>query len=149
MHTSRKRVMRLMRADSLMGLRKRRFKKTTDASHGRPRAPNLLDRNFVSKALNRAWVGDITYVRTHEGWLYVATLMDLFSRRIVGWAVDDNMETDLPMNALEMAVGSRLIEAELVDHTDRGSQYASHAYLAALDGHGMTCSMSRKAQCWE
>ncbi len=149
MHTSRKRVMRLMRADSLMGLRKRRFKKTTDASHGRPVAPNLLDRNFVSKAPNRAWVGDITYVRTHEGWLYVATLMDLFSRRIVGWAVDDNMETNLPMKALEMAVCSRRIEPGLVHHTDRGSQYASHAYRAALDGHGMICSMSRKAQCWD
>lgn len=147
--TSRKRVMRLMQADGLMGLRKRRFKKTTDSSHGDRVAKNLLDRNFVSDAPNRAWVGDITYVRTHEGWLYLATLIDLFSRRVVGWAVDDTMETDLPLKALEMAIGSRSVSPGLLHHTDRGSQYTSGAYQAMLIQHGMVCSMSRKAECWD
>ena len=137
LHTSRKRVMRLMRADGLLGLRKRRFKKTTDSQHSLGVAPNVLDRNFFTDAPNRAWVGDITYVRTHEGWLYLATLIDLFSRRVVGWAVEDNMETDLPLKALQMAVQSRSISPGLVHHTDRGSQYSSGAYQEALSRHGM------------
>ena len=141
--------MRLMRENALMGLRKRRFKKTTDSSHGNSVAKNILDRNFAVAAPNRAWVGDITYVRTHEGWLYVATLIDLFSRRVVGWAVDDNMETDLPLKALDMAIRSRSVAPGLVHHTDRGSQYTSSAYQAALTKHGMICSMSRKAECWD
>ena len=149
MKASRKRVMRLMRLDGLMGLRKRRCKKTTDSTHGDRVAQNILDRKFVVDAPNRAWVGDITYVRTHEGWLYLATLIDLFSRRVVGWAVDDNMETDLPLKALQMAVGSRNVAPGLVHHTDRGSQYTSSAYQVALAKHAMVCSMSRKAECWD
>ena len=145
--TSRKRVMKLMRTDGLMGLRKRRFKKTTDSRHGHGVGQNLLNRNFATDAPNRAWVGDITYVRTHEGWLYLATLIDLFSRRVIGWAVDDNMETDLPLKALHMAVTSRNVLPGLVHHTDRGSQYRSGTYQAELTRHGMICSMSRRAEC--
>ena len=147
--TSRKRVMKLMRTDGLMGLRKRRFKKTTDSRHGHGVGQNLLNRNFATDAPNRAWVGDITYVRTHEGWLYLATLIDLFSRRVIGWAVDDNMETDLPLKALHMAVTSRNVLPGLVHHTDRGSQYRSGTYQAELTRHGMVCSMSRRAECWD
>ena len=133
----------------LTGLRKRRFKKTTDSAHAFPLAPNLLNRQFEVARLNQAWVGDITYVWTQEGWLYLATLIDLCSRRIVGWAIEDHMRTDLVMKALDMAVTTRRPSPGLVHHTDRGSQYASDGYRKALKKNGMACSMSRKAECWD
>jgi transposase InsO family protein len=147
---SRKRVGRLMRMKGIK-VRKRRAwaPKTTDSAHALPVAPNLLDREFEQTAPNQAWVGDITYVRTDEGWLYLATLLDLYSRKVVGWSMSDRIDRILALNALEMAVLNRKPGAGLIHHTDRGSQYASHDYRKALEGHGMVASMSRKGNCWD
>jgi putative transposase len=146
---SAKRVARLMRSDGLTGLRKARFKKTTDSDHLYPLAPNLLERKFEVDRANRAWVGDITYIWTDEGWLYLATLIDLYSRRLVGWAVEDHMRVELVLEALSMALAVRQPPAGLLHHTDRGSVYASGQYRAKLDAHALVCSMSRKAECWD
>lgn len=145
----RKRVARLMRADGLRGRTPRRFRRTTDSRHGFRIAPNLLERNFETTAPNEAWVGDITYVPTLDGWLYLAVLLDLFSRRIVGWAMSDRIDTELALQALQMAVERRQPEAGLIHHTDRDSRYASDDYRATLDRHGIVASMSRRADCWD
>ena len=120
---SRKRVLRLMKEDNVVGKqRRRRFVVTTDSKHKLPIAPNVLDRQFAVSHPNRAWVGDITYLRTIEGWLYLAVIIDLFSRRVVGWAIEEHMETSLVTSALDMALRRRHIDGELLHHTDRGSQ---------------------------
>jgi len=147
--TSRKRVARLMRMQSLFVRRRKRFRVTTDSAHTLPVAENLLARDFTAEAPNTAWVGDITYLWTREGWLYVAVLLDLFSRRIVGLAMDERLDTGLCLAALCEAVGVRRPGPGLIHHSDRGSQYASHAYRRELARHGMRCSMSRKANCWD
>ena len=146
---SKKRVARLMREKGLTGKAPRRFRRTTDSSHGLPVAKNILDRNFTVEKPNEVWVGDITYVRTWEGWLYVAVVLDLYSRRAVGWAVADHLRTELALDALKMALDLRNPGLGLIHHSDRGSQYASLDYRAELDRHGILCSMSRKGDCWD
>ena len=149
----RHRVARLMRADGLIGrTRARRRQQTTDSNHNEPIAPNVLDRQFDVNgvaAVNQVWVSDITYVPTREGFLYLATVLDLASRRVVGWAMRETLDAELAVRALEMAVGTRQPGAGLVHHSDRGSQYASAAYRALLARHGMVASMSRRGDCWD
>ena len=146
----RKRIERLMRENGLRAKAGKKYRpKTTDSNHRMPVAPNLLARDFEREKPNDVWVADITYVRTDEGWLYLAAVMDLFSRRIVGWSVADRITRDLPLRALHMAAQRRRPPAGLIHHSDRGSQYASGDYQAALRTYGMICSMSRKGNCWD
>lgn len=145
----RKRVARLMRQAGLRARRPKRFCHTTDSQHAHAVAANVLGRRFEPRAANTVWATDITYVWTWEGWLYLAVVLDLFSRRVVGWALADHMRTELVLNALQMALGRRRPPAELVHHSDRGSQYASNAYRAVLREHGIVCSMSRRGNCWD
>lgn len=146
---SRKRIAAIMRRKGLVGRARRRFRRTTEVDPALAVAPNLLDREFTMTAPNQTWATDITYVRTWEGWLYLAVVIDLFSRRVVGWAVDDHLRTELCLDALTMAIGRRLPDAGLVHHSDRGCQYASGDYRGVLAKHGLTCSMSRKGNCWD
>jgi len=146
---SRKRVARLMGELGLEGRRKRRFRTTTDSGHRFPTAPNLLMREFEVGAPNTAWVTDITYLATLDGWLYLAVIVDLFSRRVVGYAMSERIDRALVLDALNQALAHRRGVRDLVHHSDRGSQYASHDYRAALDEAGITCSMSRRANCWD
>lgn len=147
--TSKKRVARLMRERGLISRVKRKFRRTTNAAHKHPVAPNLVARAFTAAAPNRVWVGDITYVWTAEGWLYVAVLIDLFSRRVVGWAAQKTLARDLALAALRNAVTNRRPPPGLIHHTDRGSQYASRDYRRTLRQHGMRASMSRKGDCFD
>ena len=147
---SRKRVERLMRQDGLRAKKKRRFQRTTDSNHSRPVAPNLLKRRFAVEevgGLDRVWVSDITYLPTRQGWLYLAVVLDLASRRVVGWAMKDSLETALATDALTMALWNRKPGRGLVVHSDRGVQYASEVYQEILAQQGITCSMSRKGDC--
>ena len=146
---SRKRVARLMRELGLEGRRKRRFRATTDSQHRFPVAPNVLMRDFEVDAPNTAWVTDITYLATLEGWLYLAVILDLFSRRVVGYAISERIDRALVLEALGKALEQRPGARDLVHHSDRGSQYASHDYREALDQAGITCSMSRRGDCWD
>jgi putative transposase len=146
------RVQRLMQSHGIRARGKRRFRiNTTDSRHGLPIAPNLLDRNFTVAAPNQAWAGDVTYIPTEEGWLFLAVVMDLFSRRIVGWSMRDNMRSEIVIDALEMAWFQRSPgkNAGLIFHSDRGSQYASREFNQVLSGHRITPSMSRKGNCWD
>ena len=142
-------VARLMREHGIAARTKRKFRCTTDSSHDRPVAEDVLDRRFEPEAPNRAWTADITYVATGEGWLYLAAVEDLHSRRIVGWSMGSRIDSRLVVDALEMAISRRLPGAGLVAHSDRGSQYASEHYQRLLARHGITCSMSRRADCWD
>jgi putative transposase len=145
-----KRVARLMRENEIRGRRKRPFRKTTDSNHDEPIAPNVLARNFTPVASNRVWAGDVTYIETAEGFAYLAVILDLYSRRIVGWAMSDTNDTALALAALRRAVrGRRAVGRGLVHHTDRGSPYASGDYRRALAAYGMVQSMSRKGDCWD
>jgi len=146
---SRKRVARLMAEMSLESVRKRPYKATTDSKHALPVAENILDRKFEVDGPNVAWVTDITYVWTAEGWLYLAAILDLFSRRVVGHAMSEHIDRALVLDALRDAIGRRVPNAGLVHHSDRGSQYASGDYQDALDDLGVVCSMSRKGNCWD
>ena len=149
---SRKRVARLMRQEGLRAKSNSFGPQTTDSRHSRPVAENILERRFSPgqwSGLNQAWAGDITYIPTREGWSYLAVLMDMHSRRIVGWAFDDHMQEGLVSRALETALGYRRPEAGLIHHSDRGSQYASQGYQAAIDKAGLVSSMSRKGNCWD
>jgi putative transposase len=145
----RYRVRRLMRQAALRPVWKRTFIHTTDSRHDLPVAANLLDRQFDVAAPNQAWTSDITYIRTRQGWLYLAAVMDLFSRKIVGWAMAPTMPTELVAAALRMALQQRNPAPGLLLHSDRGSQYASLEYQVLLGHHGIVCSMSRKANCWD
>ncbi len=145
----RKRVARLMREEKLSGTPAKRFVQTTDSKHDEPIAPNLLDRQFDVDEPNRVWAGDITYVRTWEGWLYLAVVIDLYSRKVVGWAAAEHMRTDLVLCALDTALGIRQPEPGLLHHSDRGSQYAATDYRQQLTEAGIVCSMSRKGNCWD
>jgi transposase InsO family protein len=142
-------VAKLMREHGIRAKAPRRFVRTTDSRHGLPVAENVLDREFDPSEPNAAWAADITYIPTADGWLYLAVVEDLFSRMIVGWAMAETMESRLVVDALEMAVRRRLPGEGLVAHSDRGTQYASDHYRRLLDRHGITCSMSRVAQCWD
>jgi putative transposase len=144
-----KRVARLMRAGDIRAKQKRKFKATTDSKHSHPVAPNLLARGFEASAPNQKWVADITYIPTREGWLYLAAIVDLYSRYVVGWSMSERMNRRLVLDALEMAVGRRRPGPGLLHHSDRGSQYACADYQEALKARGMICSMSRKGDCWD
>jgi putative transposase len=145
----RNRIARLMHRNGIRAHQKRRFRKTTDSSHTFPLAPNLLARQFTATAPNKIWLADITYVPTLEGWLYLAIVLDMFSRKVVGWAMSDTMPQELTLAALRMAITNRQPGPGLLHHSDRGSQYAAHDYRRLLDVHGMLCSMSRKGDCWD
>lgn len=150
--TSRKRVARLMRQEGLVARRPPRFRKTTLSEHDRRIAPNILKRCFHARAVNEVWVADITYVWTSEGWLYLAVVLDLASRSVVGWSLADHMRDELTLEALNSALQRRsdqLDFAKLIHHSDRGSQYASDDYIDALESRGITRSMSRKGDCWD
>ena len=142
-------VARPTRREGIAARTRRKFRVTTDSNHGRPVAENLLDRRSEPEAANRAWTADITYVATGEGWLYLAAVEDLYSRRIVGWSMGPRIDSRLVVDALEMAVARRLPGEGLVAHSDRGSQYASEHYRGILAAHGIVCSMSRRANCWD
>lgn len=146
---SRKRVERLMRESGIQVRSQARFVTTTDSNHALPVAPDLLQQDFTATAPNHRWVTDITYVLTNEGWLYVAAIMDLYSRRVVGWAMRRQMDRSLVLAALDMAVKQRRPAPGLLHHSDRGSQYASSDYRQALMDHGMRASMSRRACCYD
>jgi len=143
------RIVRLMRKDGLYSKTKRKFRVTTDSNHSQPVAPNLLNREFNPSGPNQAWTCDITYIWTAEGWLYLAVVMDLFSRTIVGWSMAQRMTRQLAMDALTLAAKRRNPPRGLLHHSDRGSQYASDDYQALLTKLGMVCSMSRTGNCWD
>jgi len=147
--TGRKRVARLMRTAGLRAREPRRFRCTTDSRHGLAIKQNLLDREFTMPTANRGWVTDITYLWTQEGWLYLAVILDLFSRRVVGWALNERLERGIVLDALKMALQQRHPPQGLLHHSDRGSQYASHEYQQQLAVHGIQSSMSRKGNCWD
>lgn len=142
-------VAQLMREHGIRAKSPRQFVRTTDSNHRLPVAANLLGRDFEPEGPNESWCADITYIPTHEGWLYLAVVEDLFSRMIVGWSMADSMESRLVVDALEMAIRRRRPEAGLLAHSDRGSQYASDHYQRVLAGEGITCSMSEVGQCWD
>ena len=148
----KQRVQRLMQKHGIQARGKRRFRVvTTDSKHNLPIAPNVLDRNFTVAAPNQAWVGDFTYIPTAEGWLFLAVVIDLFSRKVVGWSMQPDMRRNLVIDALEMAWLGRNPGklSGLIFHSDRGSQYASEDYNKVLQGHGIMPSMSRKGNCWD
>ncbi len=142
------RVARIMRDNGIRAQGKRKFRVTTKAGR-HPVAANVLDRQFDVTIPNRVWVADITYIRTAEGWLYLAAVMDLYSRRIVGWAMRKRITTELTLEALHQALGRRMVRPGLIHHSDRGSQYAAETYQRLLERHGITVSMSRKGDCWD
>lgn len=147
---SRRRIGVIMKDLGLIARTKKRYKiNTTNSNHNLPIAPNLLERNFNALSPDEKYVGDITYIPTNEGWLYLATVIDLYSRRIVGWSMDDTMKVSLVNDALNMALISRKPPKGLIWHTDRGSQYASYAHKDLLKQHGIIQSMSRKGNCWD
>ena len=145
----RKRVERLMRESGLEARRKRRFRRTTDSKHGHPIAPNILARNFDVTEPDRVWVTDVTAIWTLEGWVFLAAMLDLYSRRVVGWAMSANNDTVLALDALRHALRTRKPPRGVLHHSDRGSPYASADYRAALAAHGFVASMSRKGDCWD
>jgi putative transposase len=143
------RVARIMRQSEIKSKTMRKYKATTDSCHSLPVAPNLLNQHFDVSSPNKVWVADITYIATAEGWLYLAALMDLYSRKIIGWSMDKRMTRQLTINALEMAIKNRQGINFLIHHSDRGSQYASDDYQKVLKEHGIICSMSRKGNCYD
>ena len=141
-----------MQRNGIRARGQRRFRiTTTDSRHSLPIAPNLLDRNFTAAAPNQVWVGDVTYIATEEGWLFLAVVLDLFSRRIVGWSLGEQITSQIVIDALRMAWFLRCPEREagLIFHSDRGSQYASYEFAGLLQECGITPSMSRKGNCWD
>jgi putative transposase len=149
LRVGKKRVERLMRQNGLKGRSKRRFCCTTDSKHALPIAPNVLDRRFETNAPNRVWVGDVTCIATDNGWLYLAVLLDLFSRRVVGWATSATNDRALALAALDRALDHRRPPPGLLHHTDRGSPYASDDYRAALAQRGIVASMSGTGDCYD
>jgi len=144
-----RRVGRLMRDNGIKVVRTRKYKATTNSKHGYAIAPNLLDRNFTAERANQKWAVDLSYIWTREGWLYLAVVMDLYSRRIVGWAVSNRIKRDLAIRALDMAIALRRPEKGCIHHSDRGSQYCSHDYQKLLKKHGFKVSMSGKGNCYD
>ena len=139
----------LMKLARVAAKQKKKFKATTDSKHNLPVAPNLLNRQFAVQGPDRVYVSDITYIWTHEGWLYLAVILDLFSRQVVGWSLSNRMTRELVMNALRMAIWRRRPAPGLIFHSDRGSQYCSNDFQNMLKTHGMVSSMSRKGNCWD
>ena len=146
---SKERVERLMRENGIRARHKRRYKATTDSQHVLPVAANVLNRNFTPSAPNQTWTADITYLWTDEGWLYLAIVLDLFNREVVGWSIKPRMTADIVVDALTMAWFRRRPASGLIHHSDRGSQYASQVFQDKLAAYGMVCSMSRKGNCWD
>lgn len=147
--SGRKRIARLMRVQDLRARPKRRYRTTTDSRHGLPVCPNLLARRFTVAQSNTAWVTDITYIWTPQGWLYLAVVIDLFSRRVVGWSMSERIDRKLALDALRMALAQRRPQRGLIHHSDRGSQYASGDYQRLLATNGIVGSMSRRGDCWD
>lgn len=145
----RRRVRRLMREHGIVAVQTQLFHKTTDSNHDLGFAPNLLQQDFATNAPDRVWVGDITYLWTAAGWCYLAVILDLYSRRVVGWAMDDHMRAELPLRALSRALESRGPQPGLIHHTDRGSQYAAHSYRALLAKWSVAQSMSGAGNCYD
>lgn len=145
----KQRVAKLMRLEGLRGKAKRKFKATTNSNHNLPVAPNLLQQDFNAGAPNQKWVSDITYIATDEGWLYLAVVLDLYSRLVVGWAMSSRMTAELVCDALTMAVWQRKPPKGVIAHSDRGSQYCAKAYQELLTRHGMRCSMSKRGDCYD
>ena len=145
----KERVRRLMKEHGIKARGKRKFVATTDSKHNLPIVPNLLNRNFQPSAPDCVWASDITYIQTDAGWLYLAVVLDLYSRQVVGWSMQPHMQTSLVSDALRMAWFRRRPEPGLIFHSDRGSQYCSHAFQQALAEYGMQSSMSRKGNCWD
>jgi putative transposase len=145
----RHRVARLMCEQRLRARPRRKFVKTTESNHDLPTPPNILDRKFAVEKPDRVWAGDVTYLPTLEGWLYLAVVLDLFSRRVVGWAMSGHNDEALTLAALQMALDQRRPDPGLVHHSDRGTTYASGEYQDVLARHGLICSMSRKGNCWD
>ena len=147
---SRGRIERLMRRHGIRAIMARpRRVRTTDSRHALPIAPNLLDRSFSAIAPNQVWLADITYIETDQGWLYLAAVMDLYSRRIVGWAMADHLRASLPLAALRMAISAQRPGVGLIHHSDRGVQYASADYRKLMQSAGLRASMSRKGDCYD
>ncbi len=146
---SKNRVARRMRELQLCAKAKKKFKITTDSKHHLPVAPNLLNRDFSATQPNQKWVGDITYIWTNEGWLYLAVVIDLYSRAVIGWSIQPTMSRELVCDALAMALQRRHFPRGVLFHSDRGSQYCSHDYQNMLKIYGLICSMSRKGNCWD
>lgn len=145
----RHKVARLMRLAGLKGCPKRRFKVTTQSDPSHPVAGNLIKQDFTAASANRRWAGDITYISTQQGWLYLAVIMDLYSRRIVGWSMDKWNSRHLVMAALSMALDQRDPQGNLIHHSDRGAQYTSDDFRNELDRHGIQCSMSARGNCYD
>lgn len=145
----RKRVWRLMRSADISGKRRRKFRRTTDSNHGSQPSPNLVRRRFRATRPNQLWVSDITFVRLRTGWLYVCLIMDIHSRRIVGWSMKNTLAAHLATSALQMAIENREPEPGMIFHSDRGSQYVATEFRALLRRHGMRQSMSRRGDCWD
>ncbi len=143
------RIARIMKENAIHPKTKRKFKVTTDSKHNKPIYNNHLNRQFHAIAPNQRWVSDITYIPTVEGWLYLAVVMDLFSRKIIGWSMSDRMKESLVVNALKMTLFRRKIHSEVLLHSDRGSQYASEHFQQLLRDNAIECSMSRKGNCWD
>ena len=150
MRVGKERVRRLMQLHGIRGRVRRRYKATTDSKHALPVAANLLARQFSPERPNQAWAGDITCIATHEEWLYLATVIDLHSRRVIGWSMSERMTRHLVVDAMEMAIGQRRPDKQsgLIFHSDRGSQYCSADFQQLLQRHGISSSMSRKGNCW-
>jgi putative transposase len=148
-HIGRYRARSLMKKAGVLVKHRKKFKRTTDSNHKLPVTPNLLSRQFEVERLDRVWCADITYVWTVQGWLYLAVVLDLYSRKIVGWAMSNRLKTSLVKEALSMAYWRRKPEKGLIHHSDRGSQYAGSEYQKLLEHYGMTCSMSRKGDCFD
>jgi transposase InsO family protein len=149
LEVGRHRTRTLMRRHGLRARWRRKFVSTTNSRHDLPVAENVLARRFTPQAANQAWACDITYIRTHSGWLYLAAVLDLFSRKIVGWATAATMRAELVCTALHRAIATRNPPPGLIVHSDRGSQYASEAHRRLLQAHGLVASMSRKGNCWD
>lgn len=145
----RHRVARIMRLHGWRAKAARKYKATTNSNHNLPVAPNLLQQNFMANRPNEKYVSDITYVWTEEGWLYLAVVMDLYSRMVVGWAMSERMTSKLVIDALQMAMWRRKMPRDVIVHSDRGSQYCSHDYQAFLAKHGLICSMSKRGDCYD
>ncbi len=147
---NRKTVAKVMRAAGIRSKSSRKFRvTTTDSNHALPVAANVLDRDFTAKKANQKWVSDITYIAALEGWLYLAVVLDLFTRKVVGWSMSERIDSRLVVDALEMAVSRQLPGEDLIAHSDRGVQYASEHYQRTLTTHGIGCSMSRRGDCWD
>jgi len=146
---SENRVARLMRLNGIQSKRKRKYRRTTDSRHTYPISPNHVSREFTVRRPNTVWVSDVTYIWTSEGWLYLAGIIDLYSRMVIGWSMDRHLTSQLTLAALRQAVNRRDVQPGLIHHSDRGGEYAAGAYRSVLSEHGVIGSMSRKGDCWD